>query len=41
MTEWNAVGAVGLFQLIPVVIFFLFTQQALLNIYGGGKKGGV
>jgi len=41
MTEWNAVAAVGLFQLIPVVIFFLFTQQALLNIYGGGKKGGV
>ena len=41
MTEWNAVAAVGLFQLIPVVIFFLFTQQILLNIYGGGKKGGV
>ena len=40
MTEWNAVAAVGLFQLIPVVIFFLFTQHALLNIYGGGKKGG-
>ncbi|KKM00346.1 hypothetical protein LCGC14_1805340 [marine sediment metagenome] len=40
MTEWNAVAAVGLFQLIPVVIFFLFTQQMLLNIYGGGKKGG-
>lgn len=40
MTEWNAVAAVGLFQLIPVVIFFLFTQQILLNIYGGGKKGG-
>ena len=41
MTEWNAVAAVGLFQLIPVVIFFLFTQHILLNIYGGGKKGGV
>lgn len=41
MTEWNAVAAVGLFQLIPVVVFFLFTQQALLSIYGGGKKGGV
>ncbi len=40
MTEWNAVAAVGLFQLIPVVIFFLFTQHILLNIYGGGKKGG-
>jgi len=41
MTEWNAVAAVGLFQLIPVVLFFLFTQEALLNIYGGGRKGGV
>jgi inositol-phosphate transport system permease protein len=41
MTRWNAVAAVGLFQLIPVVIFFLFTQEALLSIYGGGRKGGV
>jgi len=41
MTEWNAVAAVGLFQLVPVVLFFLFTQEALLNIYSGGKKGGV
>jgi len=40
MTKWNVVAAVGLFQLIPVVIFFLFTQEALLNIYGGGAKGG-
>ena len=40
MTEWNVVAAVGLFQLIPVLIFFLFTQEALLNIYGGGAKGG-
>ena len=41
MTQWNAVAAVGLFQLIPVVLFFLFTQEALLNIYSGGSKGGV
>ena len=40
MTEWNMVAAVGLFQLIPVLIFFLSTQEALLNIYGGGAKGG-
>jgi inositol-phosphate transport system permease protein len=40
MTKWNVVAAVGLFQLIPVLIFFLFTQEALLNIYGGGAKGG-
>ncbi|MGH2544174.1 MAG: carbohydrate ABC transporter permease [Ardenticatenaceae bacterium] len=38
--NWNAVAAVGLFQLIPVVIFFLLTQELLLNIYAGGSKGG-
>lgn len=37
---WNQVAAVGLFQLIPILIFFIFTQEALLNIYGGGTKGG-
>lgn len=41
MTEWNVVAAVGLFQLIPVILFFLLTQEALLSIYGGGKRGGV
>jgi len=41
ITRWNTVAAVGLFQLIPVVLFFLFTQEALLNIYSGGRKGGV
>ena len=39
MTNWNMVAAVGLFQLIPVVLFFFFTQGALLSIYGGGTKG--
>jgi inositol-phosphate transport system permease protein len=37
--NWNTVAAVGLFQLIPVVLFFIFTQDALLNIYAGGSKG--
>ncbi len=36
----NAVAALGLFQLIPILIFFIFTQEMLLNIYGGGSKGG-
>ncbi len=36
----NIVAAVGLFQLLPVLIFFIFTQQKLLNIYSGGSKGG-
>ena len=39
-TSWNQVASVGLFQLIPVLVFFIFTQEALLNIYGGGSKGG-
>jgi inositol-phosphate transport system permease protein len=41
MIGWNQVAAVGLFSLIPVMIFFIFTQEALLNIYSGGAKGGV
>lgn len=38
--NWNQVAAVGLFQLIPVMVFFIFTQEMLLNIYSGGAKGG-
>ena len=41
MVSWNAVAALGLFSLIPVLIFFVFTQESLLSIYGGGSKGGV
>jgi inositol-phosphate transport system permease protein len=40
MTNWNMVTAVGLFQLVPVMLFFIFTQKYLLNIYAGGAKGG-
>ncbi|NOX62773.1 MAG: carbohydrate ABC transporter permease [Chloroflexi bacterium] len=39
-TGWNQVAAVGLFQLLPILIFFIFTQETLLSIYGGGAKGG-
>ena len=38
--QWGMVTAVGLFQLIPVAIFFFFTQDLLLSIYAGGAKGG-
>jgi inositol-phosphate transport system permease protein len=38
--NYGQVAAVGLFQLIPVVVFFLFTQKYLLNIFAGGAKGG-
>ncbi len=37
--DWNQVAAVGLFQLIPIFIFFIFAQEYLLNIYAGGTKG--
>lgn len=37
--NWNQVAAVGLFQLIPVFIIFIFAQEYLLNIYAGGTKG--
>ena len=39
-TNWNAIAALGLFQLIPVMFFFIFTQEMLLSIYSGGTKGG-
>ena len=37
--NWNQVAAVGLFQLIPVFVLFIFAQEYLLNIYAGGTKG--
>lgn len=38
--NYSEVAAVGLFQLIPILIFFLLTQEYLLSIFGGGAKGG-
>ncbi len=38
--NYSRVAAVGMFQLIPVLIFFIFTQEYLLSIFGGGSKGG-
>ena len=37
--DWNQVAAVGMFQLIPIFVFFIFAQEYLLNIYAGGTKG--
>jgi inositol-phosphate transport system permease protein len=37
--DYGQVAAVGLFQLLPVLLFFLFTQRYLLSIYAGGVKG--
>ncbi|HSR34605.1 MAG TPA: carbohydrate ABC transporter permease [Anaerolineae bacterium] len=38
--NYSRVAAVGLFQLFPVLVFFIFTQEYLLSIFGGGSKGG-
>ncbi len=38
-TNWNEIAAVGMFQMIPLMLFFIFTQELLLNIYAGGSKG--
>ncbi|MBK9121639.1 MAG: ABC transporter permease subunit [Chloroflexi bacterium] len=37
--NWNQVVAVGVFQLIPILVIFVFAQEYLLNIYSGGSKG--
>ncbi len=37
--DWNQIAAIGLLQLIPIFIFFIFAQEYLLNIYAGGTKG--
>ena len=38
--NYSTIAAVGLFQLIPVMLFFVFTQEYLMNIFAGGSKGG-
>jgi inositol-phosphate transport system permease protein len=38
--NYSTVAAVGLFQLIPILIFFIFTQEYLLSIFASGSKGG-
>ncbi|GAC1556209.1 MAG: carbohydrate ABC transporter permease [Herpetosiphon sp.] len=38
--NYGQVAAIGLFQLLPILIFFLFTQRSLLSVYAGGVKGG-
>jgi len=38
--NFSRIAAVGIFQLVPVLIFFIFTQEYLLSIFSGGTKGG-
>ena len=37
--SWNQVAALGLFQMVPVLVFFLFTQRRLMQALGSGMKG--
>ncbi len=37
--RYGMLAAVGLFQTLPILGFFLFTQKYLMNIYSGGTKG--
>lgn len=37
--NYGQVAAVGLFQLIPVLLFFLLAQKSLLSVFSGGTKG--
>ncbi|WP_456396667.1 carbohydrate ABC transporter permease [Desulfurobacterium sp.] len=37
--NYGTLAAVGLFQLLPVLIFFIFTQKYMLSIFSGGVKG--
>ena len=37
--DFNLFKSVGLFYAIPVILFYLFFQDKLMNIYGGGTKG--
>lgn len=37
--NYGLVTAVGVFYVIPVLLFYFFTQKYLLNIFSGGVKG--
>lgn len=38
-TDFSLLKSVGLFYMLPVLIFYLFTQDRLMNVFGGGAKG--
>ncbi len=39
--QYGVLAAVGLFQLIPILFFYSFTQKYLMKIFSGGSHGGV
>lgn len=38
--NYGEVAAAGLFQLLPILLFFVFAQEYLLKVFSGGTKGG-
>ena len=40
VVEYGVVAAVALFYMIPVIVFFIFTQKGLMQVTVGGLKGG-
>jgi inositol-phosphate transport system permease protein len=39
--QYGILAAIGLFQLIPILLFYTFTQKYLMKIFSGGSHGGV
>lgn len=39
IVDYGVLSAVALFYLIPVILFFIFTQKNLMQVDMGGKKG--
>ncbi|MFQ5757463.1 MAG: carbohydrate ABC transporter permease [Acidiferrobacterales bacterium] len=39
LSDYGLLKAVGLFYILPVMVFYLFTQDNLMNIYSGATKG--
>lgn len=37
--RYGTLAAIGLFQTLPILGFFIFAQKYLMNIYSGGTKG--
>ena len=39
LTDYGLLKAVGLFYILPVMVFYLFAQDKLMNIYRGAQRG--
>ncbi len=38
-SDFSLLKSVGLFYMLPVVVFYLLTQDKLMNVFGGAAKG--